>query len=111
MPRSAVRWLLVLSVLACAFSQAVEAAQEDVNAQEIGRLTKLLESPDPTVRLAAAAALGDMADTARISRNLDRADSPLPALRETAAPALIKLIGDPDTAVRRMAVLAIGKVR
>jgi HEAT repeat protein len=109
---SARHWLVITWVVAaCLWWQNAHAAQEEKASEEVLRLTKLLASPDAKVRLASVALLGDLADAARTRQIRDPSDSPLPALRETAAPELIKLAEDPNPAVRRMAVLAIGKIR
>jgi HEAT repeat protein len=99
--------LVVLTGIAC---QPASAQDDNKPAELVNRLVKDLGSGDASVRLAAAALLGDIADGTRGQRGRDRLDVPPELLRDSAGPELAKLAADPEPAVRRMAVLALGKV-
>jgi HEAT repeat protein len=70
----------------------------DVCAQGVEPLTAALKDSDPAVKVAAAEALA-------------QAGGKNKTMAQTAAPGLVPLLKDPDKAVRRAAIFALGRIR
>src|SRR5262245_30287312 len=79
--------------------------------EDVARLVRLFDAPNADERRAAVILSGEwaVADRAKV-REIQ--NEPLRrALREVAGPALARAAADPDPAVRRAAVVALGQVR